>query len=261
MLLIIKIVSKYQIAVTFLAMLLGWFLIAKLGLIGPTLIASPEEVFNAILDGFDADAPKSQRIHIHAIHTIQRALQGWGYSIFFGLSLGFFVGFSRKLYNIAEPIIEFSRSIPPILIFPLLLVANNYGHSAYTWTIAFGCIPVMTLTVAQGLSNLNRTRVDLLSVYDVSSLRRVALTSLEMAPSIILGARLCLSLAIIIAVVSEMVFTPRSGFAIGALARDAEIEFNTPVFYSSLLSIGVFGYTTNTLFRKLEEWFKGKPNS
>jgi ABC-type nitrate/sulfonate/bicarbonate transport system permease component len=44
---------------------------------------------------------------------------------------------------------------------------------------------------------------------------------MEIAPSAFLGARITFSMSLVIAVVSEMIFTPRSGLAIGSLAKRA----------------------------------------
>ena len=76
---------------------------------------------------------------------------------------------------------------------------------------------------------------------------------MEILPSIFLSARLSYSFALIIAVVTEMVFTPRDGWALGALARDSEINFDTPMFYACVLIIGGYGYLINLLFKLIEQ--------
>lgn len=234
-------------------LLLAWVVLSYSRFIGPTLLATPGEVWDTVLRAFAADARPSERFHIHAWATITRALQGWGLAVLWGLIIGVVIGSRRAVYRVNEPIMEFVRAIPPILAFPVLLVAFNYDVGAYIWTIIFGCLPVMTLSVARGTLSLSRDRLDVLAVYDVAWRKRLPAIGMEILPSGFLGARLAFSFAMIIAVVTEMVFTPRSGLALGALARDAEIEFNTPVFYACVVTIGVFGYVGNVVLRFAEE--------
>jgi len=69
--------------------------------------------------------------------------------------------------------------------------------------------------------------------------------AMELVPGIFLGGRLAMSMALIITVVSEMVFTPRNGLSLGALARDSQIDFNTPAFYACVLFAAIFGLSAN----------------
>lgn len=236
--------------------LLFWWILAESGIIGKTLMASPAEVWNVILAAFDSEAKTSEKFHVHAFATITRALYGWFVAGVCGILLGVFIGGIYKLYTSTEVISEFIRAIPPILAFPLLLVAFDYGEKAYVWTIAFGCFPVMLLTVAKGVITIPRSRIDVLKVFNVRPSVSIFTKAMEIMPSVFLGARLTLTIAVTIAVVTEMVFTPRNGLSLGALARDSEIDFNTPMFYTCLLAIGVFGYSANLLLRKLEERFE-----
>jgi len=113
----------------------------------------------------------------------------------------------------------------------------------------------MFLTVAKGTRTISKDKINLLKIYNISRLTKFFIYFMEILPSIFLGARVSLSISIVIAVVSEMVFTPKSGFAIGALARDAEINFNTPLFYTSVLTIGIIGYIINVVLRSIEQKF------
>ena len=111
------------------------------------------------------DAKKSEKFHVHTIATIKRALTGWFVAGVFGILIGVIIGSVYRLYTSTEIVSEFIRAIPPILAFPLLLVAFNYGEQAYIWTIIFGCFPVMLLTVAKGVADVPQSRIDVLKVF------------------------------------------------------------------------------------------------
>jgi sulfonate transport system permease protein len=238
-----------------IVLLLFWQFLSFFDIISKTLLASPQEVATAFVNSFSTASPLSEKIHIHAWKTIARALEGWALAGILGIVFGLAIGSVRRAYDAGEVLSEFVRSIPPILFFPLLLVAFNYEAGAYVWTIFIGCFPIMFLTVAKGVQNISQKRLDFLKVSGVNRRTIMFARGVEVLPSVLLGLRLTLATALTIAVVTEMVFTPRDGLSLGALARDAEIDFNTPVFYAATITIGIFGYFSNLLLRRFEHWF------
>lgn len=116
----------------------------------------------------------------------------------------------------------------------------------------------MVLTVARGIQALEHTRLELLNVHDVSSTLRLLASIVEILPATFLGSRLTFSISLIVAVVTEMVFTPRSGYGLGALAKDAQISFDTPTFYACIFVLGVYGYAVNAVLRLAEHWLGGE---
>ncbi len=234
------------------AVLLLWYMASNWGWLGKTLLASPQEVLSTIGQAFAPEAKKSEQFHVHALNTILLTIKGWSIAVLIGIVVGLLLGSVYVAFRTSEPIIEFFRAIPPILAFPLFLVAFNYGIEAYIWTIVFGCLPVMILTVSRGAQQISLQAIEIMKINRVNKLLIGIASGIEILPSIFLGARITFSFALIIAVVTEMVFTPREGWAIGSLARDSEINFDTPMFYTCVLSIGLFGYMVNILLKKIE---------
>jgi ABC-type nitrate/sulfonate/bicarbonate transport system permease component len=116
----------------------------------------------------------------------------------------------------------------------------------------------MVLTVARGIQSLDHTRLELLSIHGASPLLKAFASVVEILPATFLGARLTFSVSLIVAVVTEMVFSPRSGSALGALAKDAQISFDTPTFYACIIVLGVYGYAVNAFLRRVEWWLAGE---
>jgi len=147
--------------------------------------------------------------------------------------------------------LELARAIPPILVFPLFLVSFDYSRGAYVSTIAFGAAPVVAVSVASAMRRSGGVRHELLQVFGATRLRRMMAHAMDLLPSLVLAARLALSLSLVIAVVTEMVFAPRSGFALGAYAKDAEMTFDTPAVYAAMLMIGGVGLALNAALAAL----------
>jgi NitT/TauT family transport system permease protein len=220
-----------------------WWLVAELRWIGPTLLASPPEVAARLAQGV---------VWRHGAATVERALCGWVLAVLLGKLIGLLLGARGPWWRAFEPGLELVRAIPPVLAFPLLLVAFDFGEPAYLGAILFGCTPVMVLGVARGTQQVPAARREVLVAFRVDRLTRLAVVCMEILPFSVLSARLCFSISLIVAVVTEMVFTPRSGNALGALARDAEMSFDTPTFYACVLLVGGYGYLGNRVLARLE---------
>lgn len=239
----------------------AWWLLSESGLVGRTLIASPGEVLDLILRTWSAPSPDSHGLREHLTETLENALLGWILAGMSGVVAGYLIGRSWMMFKLSESTLEFVRAIPPVLAFPLLLVALNFGRSAYIGTIVFGCFPIAVLTVAQGIRAIDRERTDIFRIHRSSESVRALIGFMEILPVIMLAARITFSFALIIAVVTEMVFTPRSGLGIGGVAKDAEIAFDTPLFFAAVLLIGLIGYLINLLLFWIESRLKSSTRS
>lgn len=239
-------------AATFAAGLALWLALARSGWIGRTLLADPIDVARALAGAFDPAAPPGARVLVHAEATLVRALAGWVIALLVGMGCGVALGARAWAYVLGEPLFELARAVPPILAFPLLLVAFDFGEPAYVGTIVLGCVPIVAITVARGRLGASRERSELLAVFGVPRSVRALTAIMEVMPSCFLAARLALSTSLVIAVVTEMVFTPRSGIALGALAKEAQMSFETDVYFAVVVVVGLFGYAANVALRAVE---------
>jgi ABC-type nitrate/sulfonate/bicarbonate transport system permease component len=244
--------ARHSGLVGVLCMLLVWVILSRL--LGNTLVAKPWEVARALYDSLRGTVPSDQNIILHAAWTLKRSIAGWLISLFLGGVLGILLGSSSAIYRITEPVVEFARAIPPILAFPLLLVVFNYGEEAYIWSIIYGSVAIIILSVARGVQSISPERTDTLKVFKIQGSLKTFALFMEIFPSLVLGARLAFSVSLIVAVVTEMVFTPRNGLALGAMVKDAEMAFRTQIFYGAIIVIGTFGYLGNVAMRKLENY-------
>jgi NitT/TauT family transport system permease protein len=243
--------SSYWLLGVFL-LLSVWYCGSKYNWLGDTLLASPKEVYENIKEAFKPEAETGDKFYLYAADTIARAFYGWGIAFLFGIVVGLLLGWLQKLNRVLDVSLEFIRAIPPIFAFPLMLVAFNWDDKAYTWTIIFGCLPIMILTVSRGVQLVSKSSLEILTIAKAGFIIRTLSSFMEVLPSVFLGARLTFSISLIITVVSEMVSTPRTGYALGALARDSEINFDAPMFYTCVIAIGLYGYAANILFKLIE---------
>ena len=232
-------------------LLVLWFVLYHWGVIGKTVLAGPDEVFFELTKlNHISDEPS---LASHFLGTLTRCLTAWLVVVFLGLVIGGCFGLWLRAYLFLEPCLEFFRAIPPVLLLPVFLVAFDYQDEAYIATIIIGCLPMMIMTLAKAVQRLEWNRLELLRSYGATLNIRIFAFVMEILPGLILGMRLTISWSIIIGTVTEMVVTPRSGISIGAVARDAEISFDTPKFYACVILVGSFGYLVNLIFRLIEQ--------
>jgi ABC-type nitrate/sulfonate/bicarbonate transport system permease component len=235
-----------------------WNAAAAFHWVGKSVVASPSEVWQQTILAFSRDATTDDKFHLHLLATVKRALIGWSLSVAVGVAFALVTGIGQFVRFVSEPALELFRAIPPVLVFPLFLVAYNQGDQAYIVTIVFGCVPIMILTISSGIARVNPTRMEMLAAFGAGPAATIKGFVLELAPSFVLGSRLCFSTALIVAIVIETVQSPPSGWGLGNLARDALTDFRTPLVYVCFLAAGLVGFIVNMFLSLIENRLRGK---
>ena len=136
-----------------LVLVLLWQLLSLTGWLNPLFMASPAETWKA-----GAQLARDGALHKDVLHTLYRALAGVGVSVGVGIPLGIAVGYSERAFRYVEGVIDFFRSIPPVIVFPLALLIFGIGEGGRVAVVIFGCSTVMLLNVSLGVRNLPEAR-------------------------------------------------------------------------------------------------------
>ena len=192
--------------------------------------------------------------------TLARVLAGAGVAVLLGGVAGVWLGGRPSLWRAVEPTADFVRSVPPILVYPLLLMGFGYHEGSRLAAVAFGAIGVVLLPVASALARVPPARVD---VVRLSGLRGWAAFRVlyvpEALPALLMGARLALSTALVITVVTEMLVGSRYGLGVRALAALQEYRPER-LWLVVLLSGGLNAVLSGALValeRRLVRWQPG----
>jgi len=192
--------------------------------------------------------------------TLGRVLAGAGLAALLGGALGLWLGGRPSLWRAVEPTADFVRSIPPILVYPLLLMGFGYNEGSRLAAVAFGGFGAVLLPVASALARVPSARSD---VVRLSGLRGWAafraLHLPEGLPGLLLGARLALTNALVITVVTEMLVGSTHGLGVRALAALQEYRPERlwlVVLLSGALNAALSGALL-ALERRLVRWQPG----
>lgn len=225
-----------------------WHVVHTAGLVTPKLLPSPiatvQSVWALALSG---------ELGPDFLQTVKRTLEAFAIATALGVPLGIVVGSNRRVYAAIEFLIDFFRSTPATAMFPLFMIIFGLGDFSKIAVAAFAAWLVVLFNVAYGVMNARPTRMLAASVMGASRWRVFKdVTFYESLPQTFVGVRTAVSLALVVIVVAEMFIGSDNG--LGKRIIDAQITFDLPQLYGTILVSGVLGYGLNLFFLSLEKW-------
>jgi ABC-type nitrate/sulfonate/bicarbonate transport system permease component len=226
----------------------AWWALAQIHVAGRPLVATPA----ATLGALSREAP-----------TLSRDLQATaalaGVGLVTGVAAGLVIGALAAVLVRRAPVIEglldFARSIPPVVILPVCLLAFGYNELARLATVASGCVWTVSLAVITAACSPRSARREMLDVAGASPLGALAWTQpWESLGVLVVGLRASASTAVIVAVVTEMIAGVDHG--LGARVIAAQIAGDTEGLMLAVLAAGALGYLVNLGLRGLERWVR-----
>lgn len=227
----------------------SWQALSLLRFGGRPVIASPWQTLSALpssLGGLGADLSA----------TAARAGAGLAVGSVAGVALGLAAAVLLRRAPAIEGLLDFARSIPPVVLLPMLLLAAGYGDVARVANVALGCVWTMALAVTTAAAAPRSARRELLELAGARRLQALAWTEpWESLGVLAVGLRTSASMAVVIAVVTEMVVGAERG--IGSRVIAAQIASDTPGLTLAVVAIGAVGYGLNLGLRRFEAWARG----
>ena len=121
---------------------------------GTSWLSSPPEVW----DRFIATASNGI-LWEHLWASLQRILVGYAIALVVSIPVGFIMAWYKPFRAFLDPFIQFLRCIPPIAYVPIVAAAMGPNESAKYFIIFLACFLTMTVTIYQGVKNVDLTLV------------------------------------------------------------------------------------------------------
>jgi NitT/TauT family transport system permease protein len=236
--------KKYII--TFTAIVIMWELLSAYSLVNPMFLPTPRETFNEGIRLFS-----EKKIFMDMVYSLFRIMSGLLLAFAVGIPLGILLGSFGGVYAYVEPALDFFRSIPPILVFPLALLVLSTGEESRIAVIVFGCVLIMVLNASKGVMNGNKIRIKVAKIMGAAwhqILLRVVI--FDALPQIFIGIRVALSVGIIVGIVTEMLVGTKYG--LGSRVVYAQTAYATPELYFSVILVGLLGFLMNKVLSIVE---------
>ena len=185
--------------------------------------------------------------------SLGRIFAGFGLAVIVAVPLGLMMGTVAMVYRILEPITEFIRPIPSSAYIPVAILILGIGNEMKIFVIFLACLFPILLNTYGGVRGIDPVLIDTGRTFGLSALKALRQIVLPAAlPSILTGMRISLGIALIVAVVAEMI-TGNSG--IGYYILDMQRIFRVPEMFAGIFTLGVLGFLINFCFLKAESHF------
>lgn len=241
---------KYVSLVGPILLLAIWGALSGFGIVSPLILPTPTAVGRALYSLLVGKGILWLDIGL----TFYRTIASFLLASIIGIPVGLFMGFVPLFYRMFEFLVDFFRSIPPIALFPLFLLALGLGESSKIGVPLYGCIVIIIINSAYGVKNAPALRRTVARVYGFSRWRvfwKIVLP--DSLPHVFVGMRTALSLALVLTVVVEMFFGSENG--LGKKIYDYHLLFDTPEMYAAIIITGVIGYLLSKGFIVVERFF------
>lgn len=199
------------------------------------------------------------RILSDVLPSLGRLIVGVTAAIIIGIVAGLLIGSVKWLRDLTEPVLEFFRAIPPPVLVPVLMLLMGITDSMKVTVIISGCIWPVLLNTIEGVRAIDGVLSDSAHTYGITGRARIRHLVLPSAgPQIMAGVRQCLSIGLILMVISEM-FASSSG--LGFTIVQFQRSFAIPEMWSGIVILGLIGVAMSFIFqfteRRILRWYHG----
>jgi sulfonate transport system permease protein len=233
-----------------LALIALWQLGSSLGAISSATLASPLDVART---GWDLTA--SGDLTRNLAVSLRRA----GAGLLLGGTAGLVLGIAAGLFRLGEELVDATmqmlRTIPFLALVPLFILWFGIGEASKVAVVAFGTAFPIYLNTYAGIRNVDDRLVESARVAGLGRLGMIREVVVPGAlPSILVGLRYSLGIAVIALVVAEQINATEG---VGALMAEAREFLRTDVIVVCLVVYSLLGLAADIVVRMLERRLLG----
>lgn len=186
----------------------------------------------------------------HVIPSLRNTAAGFLIALVIGLGLGTLLARVPALDVLLSPLITFSRSLPPLVLLPLVFVFTGNSDLGRIGLIAYGAVWPILLNTIDGIRAIAPEVLQTARSYRVTRFDTFSRVILPGAfPQISVGIRLSLTISLVLMVASEFYGSLQG---IGAMLFEAKNTFLTADMWAGVILLGIIGYVISVLYELVE---------
>ncbi len=243
-------ISEFIISVlSVLAILLAWTVIAGLKIFPEYFIPTPASVFQAFKD-IALNGYRGGTLLDHLGDSLFRVISGFLLACIVAIPLGMFMGYSRKVKAVFDPLVEFYRPLPPLAYYTILVIWLGIGNASKITLLFMAAFPPLSINAMAAVASVPMERVHVarsLGAGKWKTLVHVIFPSC--LPGIFTGMRVSIGFTYTTLVSSEIV-AARSG--IGWMVLDAGKFLRGDVMFMGIIVMGITGIILDRIIRIAE---------
>jgi ABC-type nitrate/sulfonate/bicarbonate transport system permease component len=223
-----------------------WWVATQQKWLSPVFVPTPEAMLASLWDGL-----ATGELAGFTWATVVRMVLGWGLACLAGMAIGALVGISATARAWIQPTLEFVRPLPASAVLPLAISIFGLSPTMVLAVVAFGAMWPVLLATVHGFASVHERLREVSAALQLSRAAFVFKVGLPNAlPDILAGARLSMTVALIVAVVGEMIASqPGLGQAILLAAR----SFRASELFAGIALLGAIGFVSNALLALAEK--------
>jgi len=238
-----------------LSVLILWSGVVMFKLVNPILLPSPKRVIQELMS-----LVRTNEFWLDFGNTIMTWFLGLVIGILFGVVVGVLLALNEKIWFIFEPIIEFFRTLPSIILVPLISLFMGVGLDSKVLSVSVVVAVTIISTVGIAIRSINTNYKKLKSAWKLTTYETIKNIYLpEISSHLLIAIKASIPLALIVAIAADMLIATDNG--LGKIITDSMAVFNATRMYAAILIVGVLGYLAAKLSELVENKFihwKGK---
>lgn len=238
-----------------LALVALWWVASNAGWVSRVFLPTPQATLASLLEGLNlsgdnTNAGKGELLAFTQA-TAGRMVEGWLLASLFGVVLGAAIGVSPAVRAWVQPTLEFIRPLPASALLPLAISIFGLNPGMVLFVVAFGAMWPVLLATVHGFAAVEPRLAEVARCLQMSRAAYIWKMGLPNAmPDILAGMRLALTIALIVAVVGEMIASQSGlGQAILLAAR----AFRASDLFAGIVLLGLIGFVSNALLAFAEQ--------
>jgi NitT/TauT family transport system permease protein len=187
----------------------------------------------------------------HAIISLRRALSGFCFGLAFSVPLGLIIGWSRRIENLLNPLLQLFRNLPILALFPVFVMFFGIGEVSKTVIVFWAVIWATLLNTIAGVKNVDPQLIKASRSMGTKSARLFATVVLPASlPHIFTGVRISAANSILVLVAAEMIGASRG---LGYALYFYQMNMMIPQMYAYLTIMAIIGVTLNGSLELIEK--------
>jgi ABC-type nitrate/sulfonate/bicarbonate transport system permease component len=231
---------------------IGLLALLALGQVLPSAGIVPRRYFPASSDIASALWAEAQREDFWSalLDTVQGWAIGLAIAVVAAVAVGVVIGSSHLLRELTASTIEFLRPIPSVALIPLAVLLFGTQIESKLLLVVYAAFWQMLVQVLYGVQDVDPVARDTARSYRLGAWARTRHVTWPTAlPYVMTGLRLAASVALILAVTSELVI---GNPGIGQRLAVAQSSGAVPTAYALVVVTGLLGVLVNVGFRAVE---------
>ena len=188
----------------------------------------------------------------HSAASLERVVVGFALAAVLGIVMGVTLGWWRSASEMAKPVVEALRPIPPIAWTPLAILWFGVGNAPSYFLVFVGAVFPVFINTFVAVRAIDRNQIN--AALCLGAGPRLLIMDIVIPaalPTIFPGLRIALGVGWMCVVAAELI-AAQSG--LGYMIQQSRMLLQTSSVLAGMVVIGAIGFVMNMAMLKAEHW-------